>query len=250
MSKYIYGKYPVQEFIKKYPDLAESLYFSSQDNFEDLNLKLKIPTRRVDSSRELAKLFGLKEFESHQGLILKLKRDLTSILTLPFEEMLNNVSQERKHLIWLPSIKDQHNLGAIVRTLTAFDFIGGIIIPEFDSVKLSPVVCKVSAGYIFHNKFAFVQREKKVLDLLKGAGMKITCIQKSDRSQSLHKLSLETEETNVFVFGSEDEGISKFISAKASQHYEIKHSPLVESLNLSVAVGIFLYESSKLLCKN
>jgi len=241
LSNFIYGKYSVCELLRLKPEFAQKLWYCSEEHLQGLeNLNL-CPKQKLESF-QLKRNFGLKDFENHQGLVLELKKDLNSLLLTSLEELMLESGEQDKFLIWLPAIQDAHNLGAIIRSCVALGNVSGIIIPRANAVKLTPTVAKVSAGTIFSLKFAWFNDYTNSAKLLISQGFKLVAIQKNEKSLSLPQANFDEFKPFVLVFGSEERGIPHQISKLCVASLQIPQLENIDSLNLSVAAGITLYE--------
>jgi 23S rRNA (guanosine2251-2'-O)-methyltransferase len=245
LSSYIYGKYPVQEFLKLHRKLAKKLWYVSENHLRLLpDLDRDLPREEIRAP-ELAREFGLREYESHQGLLLETEKDLRSLLYMRLEDLLIEASEQSKSLIWLPEIQDGHNLGAITRSCVAFEGIAGIVLPEKNSARLNPAVAKVSAGTVFAMKYAGFHNIKATAQLIQSAGFKLIAIEKRPASILLNEFDFKQNTPAVIILGSEGEGIPSQIALFCDYSIQIPQSEAVDSLNLSVSAGIFLYEMRK-----
>lgn len=181
------------------------------------------------------KLDKISEGRNHQGVIAICPAyhyyDVDDILKKAKE---NN---EDPFIIILDEITDPHNLGAIIRTAEACR-VHGIIIPKRRAVGLTGTVSKTSAGGIEHVLVSKVNNIANTIDYLKKqniwvacADMKGTNIYKSDLSGPL-----------ALVLGNEGAGVGKLISSKCDFSVKIPMLGNIQSLNVSVATGIFMYE--------
>lgn len=244
MASFIYGKHVVNEFLDKFPSKASKLWYSSEDVLKSIKHSILCPVEEM-SARDLSRKFALKEYESHQGLILELKASLEDILITPLEELLINCSDNGKALIWLPEIQDAHNLGAIIRSAVALGNIGGIIIPGSRSVRLSTTVAKVSVGSIFSCQFAFSANLKNSAQLIRSSGFRLIGLQKIPEARSIALTKFAEIMPFALIIGSEEIGIPKQIQPLLDLSCYIPQSELIDSLNMSVATGITLYEVQK-----
>jgi 23S rRNA (guanosine2251-2'-O)-methyltransferase len=244
VSNFIYGKYPIIELLKHYPKFAKKLWFISDEHFRLLPATIDLPKEKIDA-KSLSREFALKAFESHQGLLLELNKDLSSILSLDLENLLIEASNSKRSLIWLPEIQDAHNLGAIVRSSVALGGIGGFIIPSSHSVRLTPTVAKVSAGSVFRSKFAFAHNQKNTALMLQSAGFKLIAVHNSPNAKRLTEFKFGSAEQSVLIFGAEGEGIPKNLLQFVDQQIVIPQTDEIDSFNLSVAAGIVLYEMQR-----
>ncbi len=244
MASFIYGKYPVQELLRINPKEVKKLWYVSKDHLQDLT-NIDLLDKELIEPRLLSRQFGLKEFESHQGLLIELKRDLNSLLTTELENLIIKCSEAEKLIIWLPSIQDAHNLGAIIRASVAFGIVGGIVIPASNSVRLSQTVAKVSAGSIFSMNFAFSSNAKNSAKVFQSSGFKLVGIQKQENSMDLPSADFKSFGPTCLVFGSEEKGIPSPLLPFCENIIKIPQSEAVDSFNLSMAAGIVLYEINR-----
>ncbi|MDX1918126.1 MAG: RNA methyltransferase [Candidatus Caenarcaniphilales bacterium] len=242
MAWHIYGRYPIQEFLKLHPDQAVCLWYLDQTDLVALSLPKTCSQRKAESHSALARQFRLKEFESHQGLILEIKRPIHDYVQESVEELIQHSSASRKHLIWLPSIQDGHNLGAVSRNCLAFEQIYGLILPAKSGPKLIPAVAKVSAGSLFHLHFGYSTNHARTLQTLKLSNIYLIALQNKSEAIKLNRFEFPLDSTIVFILGDEEKGVPREI-LKATDHcLAIPQSDRIDSLNLSVASGILLYE--------
>lgn len=245
MSTHIYGKHAVEALLTKYPEQAKKLWYSTEtlpSKINDLVKGLPLLTKENIFAKDLTRKFGIKDFESHQGLLLEIKNELDSFLKISLEELIVESSFSEKPILWLPSIMDAHNLGAVIRSLVAIGNIGGLVIPSRGSVPINRVVAKVSAGALFYTKFAYAGSFKQTATTFKNSGFKILTLEKTSKSQSLTKVNFASHSPFVLVIGAEEDGVPKIISEMAEMNLQIPQSDNIDSFNLSVATGITLYE--------
>lgn len=250
MTQYIYGKYPVSSFIQKYPKEVKKLWFSDEKHLSILEEILggNLPedlSKQCLSNKELRKKFSLKEYESHQGLVLELTCDFNELLYSSLENLIVESSHQNKIMLWLPSIQDTNNLGAVIRSCLAMKMVHGIIIPSSKSVSLTPAVAKISAGAIFDMKFASYRSISSTANNLKNSGIKLLSIEKSQNSVNLWDVDFKNFEPFVLVVGSEEKGIPESLRSFCDTSITIPQGEEIDSLNLSVATGIVLYEVLK-----
>ncbi len=242
--KFIYGKHAIEELLKKFPNLALKLYYTRREKLEELNLKdLKIEKFEINSE-SLRRKFNLKEFESPQGLLLELKEDINNYLKTSPEELILNACETNKNLILITNINDNHNLGAIARSCAVFNNVAGIIYSIESPARLIPSTAKISAGGIFHLKFAEFKNLKNLIKAINSSGMEILCFENRQESVPLKLWKEQNKEKSpyIFIFGAEDIGIPREIQQTKHQSIKIEQNSNFDSLNLSVATGITLYE--------
>ncbi len=181
---------------------------------------------------ELTKIFGTKH---HQGVGGLLKN-----INLYGEDQLIEEIKENSLYVLLDGITDQHNLGAILRSCAAFG-VDGVFIPKRKSASFSEFVWKTSAGAILSLKISFVTNLSRTIDKLKE---NFVTVIGADAGGEVSLFDFKLNGAVGVVFGSEGKGMRRLIRKKCDYIVSI---PIlnVESLNVSVSAGIFLYEISK-----
>jgi 23S rRNA (guanosine2251-2'-O)-methyltransferase len=177
--------------------------------------------------------------KNHQGVLAWLSlieyQYIANLLPMIYEK------GEDPLIVALDGVSDVRNFGAIVRTAECLG-AHAIIIPEKGSARITADAVKTSAGAL--HSFP-VCREKSILrsiEFLKESGLKVFC-----GGEKSGKSAYETVLTgpSVLILGSEDKGISRELIALADNQIRIPMTGTIESLNVSVAAGILLYEITR-----
>ncbi|MBD5159541.1 MAG: 23S rRNA (guanosine(2251)-2'-O)-methyltransferase RlmB, partial [Ruminococcus sp.] len=181
------------------------------------------------------KLTQLADGASHQGVVAV--GACGKYVTV--EEILD-VSRKKgtkPFIIICDGIEDPHNLGAIIRTAETSG-ADGVIIPKRRSASLNATVAKTSAGAVSYVPVARVSNLSACIDTLKENGV---WIYGTDASGSDY---CKTDFTGsmALVIGSEGFGISRLIREKCDFMVKLPMYGKINSLNASVAGGIFMYE--------
>ncbi len=147
--------------------------------------------------------------------------------------------KEPPFLLILDEINDPHNLGACLRSADAAG-VHAVIVPKDRSVSLTETVRRVACGAA--EKVPFVQATNlaRVMDKLREAGIWIVGTADEARD-SLYKTSLAGP--LALVMGSEGKGLRRLTREKCDFLVKIPMFGSVESLNVSVAAGICLFEA-------
>lgn len=135
-------------------------------------------------------------------------------------------------------IEDPANLGAILRTADAAG-VHGVVIPRRRAAGLTPAVAKASAGAIEHVPVAQVANVVQALDGLKAAGLWVAGADPNagalyNRARLVPPLAL--------VVGGEERGLSRLVREHCDFLVRLPMRGHLASLNVSVAVGVLLYE--------
>lgn len=235
----IYGKNAVFEFIRSQPEDIYEIVLSDSSKYEySKDLKEFIKTHDIKiinlPKEHISKICNNK---NHQGILAKIKdfqySDLQSIL----KEAKN--SNQKLFLLILDHLEDPQNFGALIRT-SEFLGVHGIIIPKDRSCEVSPSVFKVSSGAVRNIKIAKVTNLSRTIEDLKKQGIWIVGTDTGTRnfvfSEDLGDLDI------AVVIGNEGRGMHLKIKEKCDFLLSIPQAGRTESLNASVAGGIFLYE--------
>ncbi len=141
-------------------------------------------------------------------------------------------------LLILDSIQDTHNVGAILRTAECSG-VDGIIVTKHNSAPINATVVKTSAGATEHVKIAQVNNLANTIKVLKDSGFWIV-------GSSLDNAKLYTEVDFTIpialIVGNEEKGIRKLTADKCDFLVKIPMAGKLQSLNVSVATGILLFE--------
>jgi len=142
-------------------------------------------------------------------------------------------------LVVLDNIEDTGNLGAIIRSAAAVE-IDGLLISIRNSAPVNETVWKTSAGAL--GKIRLVQSRNLTMDIekLKKAGFWIVA---TDRHAKMNFYDFDFKSKTAVILGNESRGVSPLLKKNADQLLAIPHAQAVESLNVSAAAAIILYEA-------
>lgn len=226
----IYGKNVAIEKLKSKSKINK-IYISNKFNDREiLSLieKRNINTKVLDN-RVLDKMCkGL-----HQGIILEVE----DIKTYKYEEIIPNIEKEYPLVVILDHLEDPHNLGAIIRSSEAFG-VDAIILPNDRSVQITSTVVKTSVGTIDKMKIIAVPNLNNTIKKLKDDGYWIV----GTDMEGVEYTSIDYKTKIAIVIGNEGKGISRLVSENCDYLAKIPMKGTVNSLNASVACGIFLSE--------
>jgi 23S rRNA (guanosine2251-2'-O)-methyltransferase len=142
-------------------------------------------------------------------------------------------------LVVLDGIEDPHNLGAILRSVDAAGG-HGVIRQTRRAAPLSGVAAKASAGAIARARVADVVNIARALEALKAAGVWTVGLDAgADRSYDDVDLTLPT----ALVLGAEGQGLRRLVRDRCDVLASVPMAGAVESLNVSVAAGVVLFEA-------
>lgn len=230
----ICGRNPVTEALKS-GTAIDTIYIDGNGGSLGLIRRLAREKGIVVKDAQDKKLSQLSGGASHQGVVAV--GACAEYVTV--DEILE-VSAKKgtpPFIIICDEIEDPHNLGAIIRTAETAG-ADGIIIPKRRSASLNATVHKTSAGAASYVPVARVSNLASAIDELKERGV---WIYGTDASGSDYTSTDFTGSCGL-VIGSEGFGISKLIQKKCDFMVKLPMLGKINSLNASVAAGIFMYE--------
>ena len=174
--------------------------------------------------------------EKHQGVVA-----LVAAKAYDTPESLIKIAHEKNQpplVLLLDGVEDPRNLGAIVRTAEAAG-VHGIILPRHRSVGLTGTVVKASAGALEHLPVARVVNLSRTMEELKGEGLWLVGLEPT--APQLYT-ELDYKGPIGVLVGGEGRGIREGLLRHCDHLVSIPMKGRVESLNVSMAVGILLYE--------
>ncbi len=159
-----------------------------------------------------------------------------------FYELSQIISESKKHkyplILILDSIQDTHNVGAILRTAECSG-VDGIIVTKHNSAPINETVVKTSAGASELVKICQVNNLANTIDQLKKEGFWIVG---SYLSNSKPYTKIDYKMPVALIVGNEEKGIRKLTADKCDFLIHIPMKGKIQSLNVSVATGILLFE--------
>jgi len=180
----------------------------------------------------------------HRGIVLSVSGEVAQASNLvDFEQWvasLNPDDTEKKTVVVLDSVTDPHNVGAIIRSADQFG-AAMVIIPERrgqSDVSENDIIARSSAGASAWVPVAIVKNLVRAVQLLKEAGFWIYGADAGGTSVQ----NLKFDDKTVLVMGSEGTGIARLLKEQCDSIVSIPTCGKIDSLNVSVAAGVLLYE--------
>jgi 23S rRNA (guanosine2251-2'-O)-methyltransferase len=189
------------------------------------------------ASVELAQLDRLAEGERHQGVVAEIVPRAGDPET-QLEEALEAAGPVPLLLV-LDGVQDPHNLGACLRSADAAG-VAAVIVPRDRAAGLTPVVRKVAAGAAESVPLVAVVNLARTLRQLKERGLWLVGTDDA-ADKTLYEADLKGP--LGLVMGSEGEGMRRLTRECCDQLVSIPMAGAVESLNVSVATGVALFEA-------
>ncbi len=244
ITNYIYGKNTVFETISQNPKRINKIFFSQGINFDN---KLKKIKEIAQENSILIQFTNLNKFNKYfesgekklttvnfQGVVAS----VSPVEYADFETFLNKKSDKYRKIVILDGVEDPHNFGAIIRTLAAASY-DAVVIPKHRSSPISAVVEKTSCGAINHIPIIKTNSLPAIVDILKKNDWWIIA---ADGQSKDNYFDISYKDMNfAIILGAEGEGVSKTLLNKAD--FKIKIPSSFESLNVSAACAVIVYES-------
>ena len=184
-----------------------------------------VPTQKLD---RLSK-------KNHQGVIARIA-PIKFYTIDSFSEVIEK--SNNPFVLILDQINDVRNFGAIIRT-AEISGVDGIIVQNSSSAPVNSDTIKTSAGAIFNIPICKVNHIKDAIYHLQS--MNISIISASEKSEkNIYDVDLKVP--LAIIMGSEQKGINKSVINLSNESVKLPMYGKIESLNVSVACGIFLYE--------
>lgn len=141
-------------------------------------------------------------------------------------------------ILILDEIQDPHNVGAILRSAECSG-VNGVILTKHNSATITSTVTKTSAGATEHLKICQVNNLSQTIDELKEKGLWIVG---SSLENAKNYTEVDYKIPIALIVGNEEKGIRKLTASKCDFLVKIHMSGKIQSLNVSVATGILLFE--------
>lgn len=170
----------------------------------------------------------------HQGVLAAIEAT-----ALAGEELLDVPATPERMLLALDGVQDPHNLGACLRTAEAAG-ISAVIVPKDRAAGLTPVARMVSAGAAERVPLVSVTNLSRTLERLKAMGYWTVGLA-GEGGESLYDVDLTGP--LVLVLGAEGDGLRHLTREHCDRLVQIPMRGQIESLNVSVAAAVCLYEA-------
>ena len=196
-------------------------------------LDLGIEPEKVDRK----KLDRLAENNNHQGIVIEVEMP-AELTESDLKTAVENLTETALFLV-LDNVQDPHNLGACLRTADATG-VHGVIITKDNATGITPTVCKVASGAAETVPVYQVTNLARTLRWLKGEGLWIMGAA-GETAQTIY--STDFSVPMALVVGTEGKGLRRLTKEQCDVLVSVPMLGKVESLNLSVATGVLLYEA-------
>ena len=234
----IYGMHAVRVMLERHPERVHNVRIAQSREdprvraIDELARRHHRPVQRVDV-HALKRLLG---DVVHQGVAA----DITPLPPWSEDELLAALqSVSAPLLLALDGVQDPHNLGACLRSADACGALA-VIVPRDRAAQVTPAVRKVAVGAAETTPVVAVTNLVRTLKLLKQAGLWVIGADAAG-DKSAHQADLKGPV--VLVLGAEGTGLRRLTQQNCDFLVRLPQLGAVESLNVSVAAGMLLYEA-------
>jgi 23S rRNA (guanosine2251-2'-O)-methyltransferase len=183
----------------------------------------------VRPERELGELAGTRD---HQGVVALCE-------PYPYADAFGLAAARDAVLVCLDGVTDPHNLGAVCRSAEGAGATG-VVLPAHRSARVTPAVCRASAGAVEHLPVAVVPNLARFITDVKGAELWAYAAT-AEAPTAIWDADLGAGGL-LLVLGAEGKGIRPLVRRACDAEIAIPLAGRVESLNVSVAAALLLFE--------
>jgi 23S rRNA (guanosine2251-2'-O)-methyltransferase len=225
----VYGRNAVREALRGRREVLE--LWASERAASSLEWLAEGPRTQVVKERALTEAAGTPD---HQGVVA---------WTTPYAyaDAWELAAQDVPLLACLDQVTDPRNLGAVIRSAAGAGATG-VIVPAYGSAQVTAAVCRSSAGTVEHLPVAVVPNLARYLGEIKRADL-WSYAAVADAPQSMWEAELDGGV--ALVFGAEGKGVRPLVRKTCDAAVSIPLADGVESLNVSVAAAVLLYEARR-----
>ena len=241
-SQTIYGLHAVRVMLQKHPERVTAVRVAERRDdprtreIDQLARRHQIPVQRVDAQALKQRLGDV----AHQGVVA----DIRPLPPWSEDDLLTAVQAaaqagQASLILALDGVQDPHNLGACLRTADACGALA-VVVPRDRAAHVTPVVRKVAVGAAETTPVVTVTNLVRTLKLLKDAGLWVVG---ADADGPKRADEVDLKGSVVVVLGAEGAGLRQLTRQTCDWMVRLPQLGAVESLNVSVAAGMLLYEA-------
>jgi len=229
-TELVYGRRPVREALSGSREVLELLATERAQKAEPWlgEVGVRLQTKL---ERELTAEVGTQD---HQGVVARVE-------PYRYADAHELAAGEAPLLAVLDSVTDPRNLGAVIRSVEGAG-ADGVVLPAHNSARITPVVARASAGAVEHVRVAVVKNLARYLGEIKGPHLWIWAAA-AEAEQTMWRADLSGGA--VFVLGAEGKGLRPLVRRTCDDAVRIPLHGSVDSLNVSVAAALLLYEAKR-----
>jgi 23S rRNA (guanosine2251-2'-O)-methyltransferase len=226
----VYGRRPVHELLR---GPREPLELWATERAQKAEPWLgEAPVRvHTKAERELSEAAGTRD---HQGVVAFAE-------PYRYADAYELAAAERPLLACLDQVSDPRNLGAVVRSAEGAGATG-VIVPAHGSARVTPAVVRASAGAVEHLPVAVVTNLARYLEEVKRPDLWVYA---AEGGAATPMWDVDLSGGVALVFGAEGKGVRPLVRRRCDGTVSIPLAGSVESLNVSVAAALLLYEARR-----
>jgi 23S rRNA (guanosine2251-2'-O)-methyltransferase len=236
---YVYGLHAVRHIFEKDISRVIEIWVQAGRNDAKLNTLLKQAKQQQIAIQSVPKknLDKLTENGHHQGIVIRYQTN-SSKTKISLSDLLSSLTKP-PFLLVLDEVQDPHNLGACLRTADAAG-IDAMIVPENRACQLTSIVRAVACGATENVPLIQVTNLTRTLSWLQSQGVWVIG---TDCDGQTKVFDANLTGPLALVLGSEGKGLRRLTKETCDVLVHIPMFGRVESLNVSVATGVILYEA-------
>ena len=228
----VYGRRPVREVLRAGKRQILELLVTERALAAEPWLR-DVPGLRLQVHRE-GRLTEAAQTRDHQGVVAFCE-------PYRYAEAHELAAGGTPLVVCLDQVTDPHNLGAVCRS-AAGAAASGVVVTERNAARVTPAVCKASAGAVEHLPVAVVVNLARYLEEIKGPHLWVWAAA-GDADTPVWSADLATGA--ALVFGAEGRGLRPGVRRVCDDAFAVPLAGNVESLNVSVAAGVALFEAAR-----
>ncbi len=230
----LYGKHPVSLALSN-PCRAVREIYATPGAADELTIPANVPVRSA-TREQLEQMVGRGAV--HQGVVAR----CLPLSGNTIEDVIASTkSREKAVVVLLDQVTDPHNIGAILRSAVAFNAVA-VIVPEAGAPDETGVLAKSASGALELIPFVRVSNLSRAMDKLKKNDF--WCVGLDGYAQkSIFEDKLPAK--CAIVMGSEGDGLRRLTAENCDYSVKLPMNEKIESLNVSNACAITLYEWSR-----
>ena len=235
----IYGVVPVLEALKASGRRIDKVLIADGAKENRLNPVIQLCRERSIAWSKVPSDQLLKFIDpdvNHQGVIA-----FTAAAEYSTVEKIMAAAQRPQLLLVLDGVEDPRNLGAILRVADGAG-VDGIVLPERRAVGLTDTVAKSSAGAVEHVKVAKTPNLNRLIESLKKENIWVIG---TSMQATMSYNDWDWTRPSALVLGGEGHGLHRLVAENCDILVKIPMYGQVDSLNVSVAAGVILYEARR-----
>jgi 23S rRNA (guanosine2251-2'-O)-methyltransferase len=227
-TEHVYGRNAVREAVRGPREVLE-LWATERALSSESWLRHEPGLRvQVKPERVLTEEAGTRD---HQGVVAR-------VAPYRYADAYELAAVANPLLVCLDQVTDPHNLGAVVRSAEGAGATG-VIVPSHGSARVTPAVSRASAGAVEHLPIAVVPNLARFLSEVKGPDLWVWGAASEDGTRLW---DADLDGGIAFVLGAEGRGLRPLVRRTCDGIVSIPRAGNVDSLNVSVAAAVLLYE--------